>query len=717
MTAQYWVGGFFIDPSRNQITQNNNSQTIAPKALAVLTYLAEHQGKVVSHEELLAKVWPDTVASPNTLQRNIAQLRKALGDDGKVQVYIKTHAKQGYSLECDVRWQKHLPPVSADESSENENADEIRSQHSHTETPTTEASHSQSAQSPQSRLPVFSVVAGILALAIIGYQFLLPKPNATLKFETLRSLTATDDKEFDANYSPDGEYIVFHRYLDKQCVNKVWAKNIRTQQETQLTKDWGAYGPHSFSPDGKQLVFLATGACNQPVIESNCYNLVSLDFEKALASPQQPEVILQCKNSSVKKPTWLNDGNIALLQRESDRWDLIKYDTKKGRSSDIYSLQEGNIVHYAYSPQEDLIALTRFHPDGSQHLDMLKPDGHLVSSHPISVPSEIPKTRPLYPNFSPLENQLVFSTGRQLFTLSYEGNIEKVSLPFAERMVQPEFHPKGKRLLMIKGPYDSDISQLSLEQLTQLPQGYPSIERSNLGEGYASFQPNGNLIAFWSERSGDNQLWVSDGKNPRQLTQFPMDTYIRGIEWAKDGQSLLVNANNQLTQVFLDARQKTLPMKYPAVLFYDWDSESNHALILARIEGLLKLAEYNLNSDEYQVINDKAVLWAQKSKDGEIIYKDVRDQYWRPGAIEDQHISALDNLRGDAKSFVMDGNTLYAISSQEQLWSYDLDTDTFLILGKVGKEVDSLSDVRDGQVLMEIQVAAKKEVVELVLGE
>lgn len=104
MAEQYWIGGFFIDLSRNQITQNDQSKTLAPKALAVLTHLAEHQGQVVSHEALLAKVWQGTVVSPNSLQRSIAQLRKALGDDGKVQVYIKTHAKQGYSLECDVRW-------------------------------------------------------------------------------------------------------------------------------------------------------------------------------------------------------------------------------------------------------------------------------------------------------------------------------------------------------------------------------------------------------------------------------------------------------------------------------------------------------------------------------------------------------------------------------------------------------------------------------------
>jgi len=104
MAVQYWVGDFFIDLSRNQITLKQQSKIIAPKALAVLTYLAENQGKVVSYDELFSKVWPDTIVTPNTLQRSIAQLRKVLAQDNQLQSYIKTHAKQGYSLECDVRW-------------------------------------------------------------------------------------------------------------------------------------------------------------------------------------------------------------------------------------------------------------------------------------------------------------------------------------------------------------------------------------------------------------------------------------------------------------------------------------------------------------------------------------------------------------------------------------------------------------------------------------
>ena len=168
---------------------------------------------------------------------------------------------------------------------------------------------------------------------------------------------------------------------------------------------------------------------------------MTLDFEKALISPQEPEVILQCKNSSVSKPTWLNDGSIAMLQRKSARRDLIKYRIDENNSTEIYTLQEGNIIDYAYSPQKELIVITRFDRHGAQHVDLINTDGRLLSSHPIELPAEIPASRPVSPSFSPLENQLLFSTGKQLFTLSYEGEVKKISLPFSERMVQPVFHP------------------------------------------------------------------------------------------------------------------------------------------------------------------------------------------------------------------------------------------------------------------------------------
>ncbi|MCW9016623.1 MAG: winged helix-turn-helix domain-containing protein, partial [Kangiellaceae bacterium] len=384
MSAQYWVGGFFIDLSRNQITQNKQSQTIAPKALAVLTYLAENQGKVVSQEAILAKVWQDTAVSPNTLQRSIAQLRKALGDDGKI--HIKTHAKQGYSLECDVRWQDNVDSTSSESSNsystntdtsfvnedriadENSiiNEDSIANEGNIPHVSETHSAIDNESSSSGSISKLFSIIAGIFILGGIAYLFieLTSKQTSNLTFDQLRLLTATDDKEFDATYSPDGQYIIFHRYLDKQCINKIWAKNINTQQEILLTQNWGAYGRHSFSKDGKKMVFLATEPCNNPASQTYCYDLVSLDFEKALESPQQPSIMLQCKNTIVKKPIWYGDDNIALLKFHSNRWKLISYSVSENKSKPLYDIEDGNVIDFAYSTKQNLIAVTSLQNKG-----------------------------------------------------------------------------------------------------------------------------------------------------------------------------------------------------------------------------------------------------------------------------------------------------------------------------------------------------------------
>lgn len=110
MDTPYWVADYLIDPSRNQVTRSQKTYVVQPKVLAVLNLLAKRAGQVVSHEELIDTVWPNTHVGPNTLQRCIAELRKMLGDDSKTQAIIKTHYKQGYSLEVSVKPDEQAKP-------------------------------------------------------------------------------------------------------------------------------------------------------------------------------------------------------------------------------------------------------------------------------------------------------------------------------------------------------------------------------------------------------------------------------------------------------------------------------------------------------------------------------------------------------------------------------------------------------------------------------
>jgi len=716
MTSKYWVGGFFIDPSRNQITQNSQSQTIAPKALAVLTYLAEYQGHVVSQDELLTKIWPDTAVTPNTLQRCIAQLRKALGDDGKNQQYIKTHAKKGYSLECDVRW--HSTTVKAD----------IRNteKSGHVEPDPNDTPNK--AQTTNNRS--FSIKAlflpALFFLVFLVYRYHFSNQTSQIVFKEFRSLTATDDKEFDASYSPDGQYIVFHRYLENYCINKLCAKHLDTKKEYLLTEEWANYGGHSFSKDGKHLVFLKSEACNESSNQNTCYQLMSLAFEKALDHPQVPRVLLQCQNSEVRKPVWLNDATISLMQRESKRWKLVNYSITENKSTDFYAPTDGNLIDYAYSAKDERFAVIRAQEDGHQRIEILMPDGKIQSSQLIDFPEGTPKFRSVYPTFFPLNHQLIFCTGRQLFTLSFDGKINKISLPFADKMFLPRFHPNGTKVLLIKGPLDSDIVRIERQGLPktdtsagpdlEIAWKYSTFERSNLGEDHARFQPEGELVAFWSDRSGDEQIWISDGNGPQQLTHFPMDTYIRGLDWSADGTSLMVNANHVLTKVNLDSTHQAFQFEYPVVHLFQWDSRNNKALVLARIKGIVKLAEFNLTSLQIQVISDRIIKWAQKAENGSFIFQDQLGKFWQSGPIEAQLIQPLKGQAGNPGPFVVRHNTLYSTNSSDQLWSFNLNEGHFEILGDI-ENGGYLSDVSQTHFLMTIQVSARKEVVELTLED
>jgi DNA-binding winged helix-turn-helix (wHTH) protein/Tol biopolymer transport system component len=745
MAVQYWVGNFFVDLSRNQVTQKEQSQTIAPKALAVLTYLAENQGKVVSYDELFDKVWPDTIVTPNTLQRSIAQLRKVLGEDSKVQSYIKTHAKQGYSLECDVRWHDETDTQSlvkqeliltVDTATKTDaDATQFEAQQKHatlnTHNESTPIESIYSANTPWSAVSLLSIFAGIVLLAFIGFSYFKPEQPFKLTVSEIRSLTTTDNKEFGAIYSPDGEYIVFLRYSEKLCIEShVWAKNIKTQKETQLTKNMARYGNPSYSKDGKKLVFIETENCSQPITQKNCYKLMVLDVEKALEAPQSPSLLMECKNSRITKATWLNNNNIALFQEFSNRWKLANYSIADNKSTVLYSQDEGNLIDYDYSVKDDLIALTSIHNDGQHYIEILKPDGELLSSHKIEYPKEITNLRNIAPNFTPINEQLVFSTGRQLFTLSYEGKITNISLPLDEPMGSPIFHPDGKRMLVIKGHWDSDIATISLSQLaksqlakTQANQmliagdnNYSIIERSTLAEDDGKFQPNGDLIAFTSDRSGEDQLWLTDGNSPQQLTYFPMDTRIDGQYWAADGKSILVNANNMLIKVSLDSKQESFPFGYPVKQLFHWNSEDNTALLIVNIKGILTFVEFNLNNSEFRIITENKVNWALKSEDGRLIYTDQLDRFWQPGPAEDQLIEALEGQGSDIE-FITKHNVIYGINEEFQLWSYNLNDHTFDILGNTPINVDALTDINQSDMLLTIRITAKKEVAELTLSE
>lgn len=719
MAKQYWLGEYFVDLSRNQISQHTQSQTLPPKALAVLTHLAENQGKVVTYDELLDKVWPNAVVTPNTLQRSIAQLRKALGENSKAQEVIKTHAKQGYSLECDVTWFEEQTSLAAAQ------AKGVESPTEGLETDSAPATHFAPAQDENVHSEAHVVASTdhskktstlwIMAavIIIIATLFVLPVRDDTsaMKFSDLRYITATDDKEYGAIYSPDGRYIVFNRYFEKLCINHIMAKDAQTMEEFQLTEERATYGGHTLSPDGKTLAYIKHEDCTKPVTQNVCYRLMSLDFEKGLTQPQASEELLRCENSAIRDPLWVDNQHIAMMQHDGERWRLIRFSVADKTSATLFAEEGGNIQSFAYSAQNRQFAVTSMKNDGLQYIEMLTEDGSVLSSHPIVVPQGAPRFMLVKPVFSPVADDLAFSYGGQLYTLTAEGEVSKVEMGVDQRIGGPVFHPDGDRLLGIKGIYDGDVATLSLPD----DEGTPTLsvfERSIEEEQVARFQPDSDGIAFISERTGEPQIWLTSASGTRMISQFPKGTNLSNMRWDATGETLLVHSERELYYLSPGAAANVIPFEHPVLQLYHWDSGSRLVVAGILVNGLYKFVEIDLSSLAYRLINNHKVKWATKSANSPLVYIDTLGRIWQYAEVEAKLIGPLGG-QGSEKGFVVDEQTVYGINRDNQLWSYELTSGELQMLAEVTPDIDYLTDARGDQLLLSMVIAAKKEVIEL----
>src|SRR5713226_6620489 len=85
-----------LDRENEWVWQGEQCLQLTPKAFAVLRYLVDHPGRVVTKDELLREGWPDTVVSEWVLTTCIWQIRKALRETAGAPQYIATVHRRGY---------------------------------------------------------------------------------------------------------------------------------------------------------------------------------------------------------------------------------------------------------------------------------------------------------------------------------------------------------------------------------------------------------------------------------------------------------------------------------------------------------------------------------------------------------------------------------------------------------------------------------------------
>jgi DNA-binding winged helix-turn-helix (wHTH) protein/TolB-like protein/Flp pilus assembly protein TadD len=99
----YEFGPFHLDTIERQLFRDGRPVSLTPKAYETLLLLVERSGRVLTKDELMSAIWPDTFVEEANLAHNISMLRKALGETLEEQQYIQTIPRRGYRFTADVR--------------------------------------------------------------------------------------------------------------------------------------------------------------------------------------------------------------------------------------------------------------------------------------------------------------------------------------------------------------------------------------------------------------------------------------------------------------------------------------------------------------------------------------------------------------------------------------------------------------------------------------
>lgn len=175
----YEFGRFRLNVAERVLLREGEVVPLTPKVFDILLTLVENSGQVVSKDDLMKRVWPDTYVEEGNLTQNISLLRKALGENQNGVQFIETVPRRGYRFVAPISDAADFSPaVSA-------------------AIPTTTV-----ASPPKKRTPAFVLAGGLVIAAIIGVMYFTSKAGDTAPIQSIAVLPFVDESA-----NPDAEYI------------------------------------------------------------------------------------------------------------------------------------------------------------------------------------------------------------------------------------------------------------------------------------------------------------------------------------------------------------------------------------------------------------------------------------------------------------------------------------------------------------------------------
>ncbi len=551
----YEFDGFRFDALRNRLeTADGRDLQLKPKAAEVLLALISRPGELVSKDELMEAVWPDSFVEEGNLLVNLSHLRKALGDSADNPRFIVNVPGKGYRFVGEVRNATEVPAA-------------VRG-----EDPTTHAT----ARFLRNPALIFLAVLVVLVVIVSASFYFNRSAAEAASFRDFHiTKLTTSGTAAAAAISPDGKYAAY--VLKEKDSQGVWLKQLGTSGgDVQIITPEAPYVDYHalvFSPDGRSLFFLKSGRTgpiglyhtstlggpvNQiaedvdsipgisPDGETLAFirglpddNVVGLFAVGADGGGERRVAAIHADDAFVfdAQPAWSLDGKRIICavkkQDENGRYNgLVSVEASSGKIDEVASPRFIAISHTAWLPgMKGLLisATTAESPDISQVWLVGYPQGtarritnDLNDYRDLSVTAD-GKT------FIALTTRITSNIWRA--TLSDTGRGEQITTTNQDGNEGLAFTHAGDIVYTSRGGQTTDLWLYSKDGVRrQLTSGAGNNTQP-------AVSPDGSTVAFVSDRDGLRHIWLIDteGRTLGRLTNGNDDG---APSWSPDGKRI-----------------------------------------------------------------------------------------------------------------------------------------------------------------------------------
>jgi len=501
----YQFGPFGLDTSAKILTQNGQPVHLARKAAEILCLLADRSPQVATKEEIMAAVWPDRVVDEANLAQNIAVVRKALGAQRGDPAWIETFPGRGYRL---------LGPVT-----------QVISDH------VDHPAGDSSVLSPPSRRSVWPAVV-LASVAILSVAvFVFRRTGQVDLAPHVTPLTRLAGKEVQPALSPDGKSTAFVWQQQDIGPSGIWILTSGNSSPLRLTPEGPAsWQSPAWSPDGRLI------ACMR--FAGDVGEVVILPADGSGASSVVTSILPTRFGLFHRHLDWSPDGKTLAFDDTdslSHPLSIFLVDIETGRRTRLTQPEELLIgdVDPRFSPDGRTLSFIRAFHRAYQELFTIPVSG----GAPAQVSSD---SRQVTAHAWSVSGSLYYASSRggefRLWRVR-KGEAPQSTALFAEFPIQ--FTLARRAPVLVYGVVQNDPNIWRLE-LTNPPH-WQRVVASSGQDASPQYSPDGSRIAFRSDRTGEEEIWVSatDGANAVQVSTGVNRPSVP--RWAPDGRRLIFN--------------------------------------------------------------------------------------------------------------------------------------------------------------------------------